>query len=58
VNAVLLPRTDVGVLVQLVVVAVGWGAMLWALPARPTSRLVVVGIGLVTFALMALRAAH
>lgn len=54
----LLPRTDLAVLLQfgalLVLVATG----LWWTRRRPDARLVVIGAGLLLLALLLLRAAH
>jgi len=55
---VLMPRTDLGVGVQFGVVLVAWAAGLYPTRDRPEFRLVVVGAGLLTIALMGLRAAH
>ncbi len=54
----LLPRTDAGVLAQLVVLLLTVGAGLWWTRQRPDARLVVIGAGLLLIALMGVRAAH
>ncbi len=54
----LMPRTDLGVGVQFGVVLVAWAAGLYLTRGRPEFRLVVIGAGLLTLALMGLRAAH
>lgn len=54
----ILPRTDGGVVVQVAVLglllATGW----WATRRRPDARLLLIGVGLVLFGLIGLRAAH
>ncbi|MBW3662753.1 MAG: hypothetical protein KY469_06610 [Actinobacteria bacterium] len=57
-NELLFPRTDAGVLVQVVVLAAIVATALWRTWANPDLRLLVVGSGLLGFALMGLRAAH
>lgn len=57
-SELVLPRTDAGVAVQVVVAVVVLLAGLWATRRRPDARLVVVGAGLVLVGLIGLRAAH
>lgn len=54
----LLPRTDAGVLVQLVVVALAIAVAVFALRRRPEWRLLAIGLGVFAFGAMALRALH
>lgn len=54
----LLPRTDLAVLVQLVVLAVLVVTGLWATRRNRDLRLVVIGSGMLLLALAGLRAAH
>ena len=54
----LLPRTDAGVLAQLVLLgAVSVGAI-WTLRHRPHARLLAVGVTVFLLSLMGLRALH
>jgi hypothetical protein len=55
---VLLPATDAGVVIQLVVVIVTWLGALWALRNRPDARLLTIGAGLVLLASIGVRALH
>ncbi|MDX1659695.1 MAG: hypothetical protein R3343_12810 [Nitriliruptorales bacterium] len=57
-NELLFPRTDLGVAVQLAVVLVLSGVILWRTWHRSEFRLVTVGAALLTLALIGLRAAH
>lgn len=54
----ILPETDAGVLAQLVVVLIAWGAVLWYFWSRRDSRLVAIGAGVLALGLMGLRALH
>jgi len=54
----LLPRTDAGVITQVVVLLLVFSVALWRTWRHPDVRLVVVGIGLILGALVGLRAAH
>ena len=54
----LLPTTDAGALLQVVLLAVAVGALLWVTRRHRDLRLLVAGTGLLLLALMALRAAH
>lgn len=54
----LLPRTDLGVGIQVVVVLVGGSIVFWRLRSVREARLVVLGSGLVVLGLMGLRALH
>lgn len=56
-NSLLLPRTDAGVLAQIVLLGGALGFSLWW-TRRPEFRLLILGIGTVLFALMGVRAAH
>lgn len=55
---VILPRTDLGVLLQVMVLGVLFSVFLWRLWPRSEMRLVVIGLGLFTFGLIGLRALH
>lgn len=57
-NSLLLPRTDLGVLAQVVVLVALLALAVWGTPCRPEYRLLALGVGLLLFALMGLRAAH
>jgi len=54
----LLPRTDAGVLVQLVVVAIAWIAGYRRVRNDPDARLLMVGVGVVLLAFFGVRALH
>ncbi len=54
----ILPRTDLGVLIQVSVLGVLFFVFLWRLWPRSEMRLVVIGVGLFTFGLIGLRALH
>lgn len=54
----LFPTTDAGVFVQVAVLVVAVSIGLWGTRRRPDARLLVVGAGLLLFALVGLRAAH
>ncbi len=54
----LLPRTDLAVLLQLVSLLAVISAGLWWTRRSPDLRLVVIGSGLLLLALLGLRAAH
>ena len=54
----LLPRTDAGVLVQLLVALAVFALSLWRFWSNPELRLVVVGLGLLVFGLFGVRALH
>jgi hypothetical protein len=55
---ILLPSTDQGVVMQLVVVVVLFGFALWKFWRNLEARLLTTGLGLVVLALMGLRALH
>ena len=55
---VLQPATDVGVAMQVVVLLLVVGGLLWRLRAHPEWRLVALGTGLIMLGLMGVRAAH
>ncbi|MBW3619501.1 MAG: hypothetical protein KY461_04600 [Actinobacteria bacterium] len=57
-SGLLLPRTDAGVAAQVVLAVVVLGLALWRSWDRPDLRLLVIGLGTVTFALLGLRSAH
>lgn len=57
-DELLQPSTDLGVLVQVIVLAVAFVLGLWLTRQRSEWRLVVLGVGLVVAGLMGLRAAH
>lgn len=57
-NEVLLPRPDAGVAVQALVVATVIGLALWRSRDRSDLRLLLVGVGVVMFQFMGLRAGH
>lgn len=54
----LLPSTDTGVVLQLVLAVALTGWLLWVARHRPEWRLVVIGSALVLLGLFGLRAAH
>lgn len=54
----LLPATDAGVIAQLVIVVVLWVAAVSALRNQAEWRLVAIGAGLITLALIGIRALH
>ncbi len=54
----LLPRTDAGVAVQLVVVVAVIAALLWRTWRQPDLRFLVAGAGFFTLGLFVLRASH
>jgi hypothetical protein len=54
----LLPRTDGGVAVQVVIVVVAAISGLYVTRRRPDARLLVIGVALLAVAFMALRAVH
>lgn len=54
----LLPRTDPGVLLQLVVVLIILGISLWRVWSNSELRLVVLGLGLIVVGLFGVRALH
>lgn len=58
VRRLLLPESDVSVVVQFVAVVVLGSWAVWRLRARSEWRLVVIGLTLVTLGAMGLRAAH
>lgn len=55
---IVLPRTDAGVLVQLLVVLAIFAISLWGFWSNPELRLVVLGLGLLVFGLLGVRALH
>ena len=55
---ILLPKTDFGVLVQLLVLGLGFAALLRFAWSRPNARLIVIGVGLILLGLFGLRAIH
>jgi hypothetical protein len=57
-SSLLLPRTDLGVLAQVIALIAVVAVAVWGTRRRPEFRLLALGIGLVLFALMGLRAAH
>lgn len=57
-TGLLFPGTDAGVAIQAVVVGVVLALALWRSWRNPDVRLLVIGISVVVFALMGLRAAH
>lgn len=55
----LLPETDRGAVIQIVVAAVFWTVMiLWSLRWRSEYRLFVIGLAVLTFAWFGARAIH
>lgn len=58
IGRLLQPRTDVGVLIQLVALASLLAAAVFATRRHPDARLLVIGVGIVVVALAGLRAAH
>jgi hypothetical protein len=58
VSSLLLPRTDLGVLAQVIVLTAALALAVWSTRRRPELRLLAVGTGVMLFALMGLRAAH
>ena len=55
---ILLPRTDAGVVVQFVLATLILSLVIWRLWKRKDARLFVIGLWLVTYAGMGLRALH
>ena len=54
----ILPSTDAAAITQAVVFGVVVVAALWTVRRRPEPRIFVIGIGLLGFSLIALRAVH
>jgi len=54
----LLPATDGGVAVQFVVVTAIAGGLVWIVRRDRNLRLLVIGLSVLTYGLMALRAVH
>lgn len=54
----LLPKTDLGVLIQVIVTGLIFALVLWRLWAKSELRLLVIGLGLFVFGLIGLRALH
>lgn len=57
-SELLLPRTDAGVAVQVLVVGLASAVALWRVRSRPDARLIVVGLVMIVVGLIGLRAAH
>ncbi|MDX1511014.1 MAG: hypothetical protein R3249_06690 [Nitriliruptorales bacterium] len=57
-DELLQPASDLGVLVQGIVMALVLGALLWLTRRHREWRLVVIGVGMVLIGLFGLRAAH
>ena len=55
---ILIPSTDMGVAIQLVVVSGFIGLTLWKVWRKPEIRLITIGSGLVLLGLMGFRALH
>ena len=55
---ILLPATDTGVALQLVVVLVVVGLLVWRFRANLDVRLLIIGTAIVTLGLMGIRALH
>ena len=55
---VLLPSTDVGVLVQIVAMLVAWVGLLFVVRGSAEARLLVGGIGMIILGWFGLRALH
>jgi len=55
---ILLPRTDGGVVTQLIALLAISGLAIWALRRRPPQRLVAIGLSLVALGLIGVRALH
>lgn len=53
-----LPSTDAGVFAQASITAAVLGAALWFVRKRPEPRIFVLGLAVLAFSLMALRAVH
>jgi len=58
IDRVLLPATDRGVALQIVIVVVGMASAWWLLGSRRHWRPAAMGIGLLLLGAMGLRAAH
>lgn len=54
----LLPRTDAGVGVQLVIATIVFATATWLLRHRPEWRMLSIGAWVATYGLMALRTLH
>lgn len=57
-DELLQPRTDAGVLAQVLVVVLVWAVALWRVRRSRDARLLTAGLGVFVLGLMALRAAH
>ncbi len=55
---VLLPRTDAGVLVQLVIATVVFAVLVWRFRRNRDARIFVVGLWVMAVGLMGVRALH
>jgi hypothetical protein len=53
-----LPSTDAGVIAQAVIVGSSIAGAYWFVRKRPELRIFVVGLAVLSFSLMALRAVH
>lgn len=58
VTNLLLPTTDGGVLVQLIVVTIAFGATTWRLRRQPEWRLLAIGLWLTAYGAIGLRSLH
>lgn len=54
----LLPRTDGGVMVQLIIVTLVFAAILWLVRGEREVRVLVVGLWLVSYGALGIRALH
>lgn len=54
----LLPRTDAGVLVQFVVVTTLFAALVWRLWRNTDARIFVIGLWVLAYGAMGIRAIH
>ncbi len=54
----LLPRTDAGVLAQLIIATVVFAALTWRLWHNKDARIFVIGLWVLTYGAMGVRAIH
>lgn len=54
----LLPRTDAGVLAQLIIATIVFALMTWRFWSNKDARIFVIGLWVMTYAAMGVRALH
>ncbi len=57
-NDILLPRTDAGVVIQVIIATVAFAGLTWLLRKRPEWRLLSIGLWICAYAAMGLRSLH